>query len=699
MEKLKQYKIYKKIKSIKGRSWRISMKKLLEKSKYRSTRWLLVFYDFLILCGTVCFMLVFYRGAHLGPMGIVKHIVVASVLIYCSRSVFQIYQQIWRYGGIQCYMRLIMADACAALLYCVLEALVMEVHIQFPVIVSICSVNLLASLVVRMLYRYLYKYCSEDTVLGKVISMIMRCLAGCNIQFDKHDTGKGIPVAIIGAGRIGTMLAEGFINNQRSYYVPTVFIEIEKSKIGRTIHNIIVLDEADVTKEVLEEYGIQEIIFAIGNQSGMQKEELYEKYKAFHLKLKVYDYPVMEQVGEKKPRLREFSIEDILFRKSVEVIDAQTRKYYSNKTVLITGGGGSIGSELCKQLASMSPKQLVILDVYENGAYDIQQELKMQYGNELQLQVEILSVCNYQALEHVFQTYRPQIVINAAAHKHVPLMEHNCVEAVENNIFGTWNTMELCKQYEVEHFMMVSTDKAVNPTNVMGATKRMGEMLVLANSREDTNTVFTATRFGNVLGSAGSVIPLFKRQIAKGGPITLTDKRIIRYFMTIPEASQLVLQSGEMAKNGEIYVLDMGQPVKIYDLAKKLIQLSGLEINRDIEIIETGLRPGEKLYEELLVKSEELEKTHNSMIFVEHGQALSMEEVQEKLQKLQAAVALGDDDYVREVLHEVIPDYKTPEEVNVTYNKNDHDIWESKERKQEPEMEYQPEYRDEAVVS
>ena len=299
----------------------------------------------------------------------------------------------------------------------------------------------------------------------------------------------------------------------------------------------------------------------------------------------------------------------MLFRKPIEVADEKTGAFYRGKVVLITGGGGSIGSELCRQIAKMQPRRLVILDVYENGAYDVQQELKIAYGDALDLRVEILSVCNREALEQIFATYRPDVVLHAAAHKHVPLMEHNCCEAIENNVFGTLNTVELSEKYGVGRFMMVSTDKAVNPTNVMGATKRMCEMIVQSHSRTSTTTTFSATRFGNVLGSAGSVIPLFRRQIMNGGPITVTDKRIIRYFMTIPEASQLVLQSGAMAKNGELFVLDMGRPVKILDLAENMVRLSGYEPYRDIDIIETGLRPGEKLYEELLVKTEELGKT------------------------------------------------------------------------------------------
>ena len=361
-----------------------------------------------------------------------------------------------------------------------------------------------------------------------------------------------------------------------------------------------------------------------------------------------------------KRHLREFDVEELLFRKPIAMSHEKTNAYYRDKVVLITGGGGSIGSELCRQLAKMHPKQIIILDIYENGAYDVQQELKTAYGNQLNLQIEICSITHRKALEKVFETYHPQIVINAAAHKHVPLMEHNCVEAIYNNVFGTYNLVELCEKYEAERFMMVSTDKAVNPTNVMGATKRMCEMIVQSASTHG-KVKYSATRFGNVLGSAGSVIPLFKRQIANGGPVTVTDKRIIRYFMTIPEASQLVLQSGAMAKNGELFVLDMGQPVKILDLAENMIRLSGVE---GIEIVETGLRPGEKLYEELLVKTEELDKTENSMIFIERDTALSQEEIEEKMQILREACDSGDNLIAKQAMRKVVPTFKSPEEVN-----------------------------------
>lgn len=389
------------------------------------------------------------------------------------------------------------------------------------------------------------------------------------------------------------------------------------------------------------------------------KEEQSDIFKNAGYKVKMYDYPKMQMAGGKRA-LREFDIEELLFRAPRKFTNEKTKDYYNNKVILITGGGGSIGSELCRQIVKMGPEKLIILDIYENGAYDLLQELRIAYGNEPGLSVEIASITDSRAMERVFQKYHPQIVINAAAHKHVPLMENNCIEAIKNNVFGTAVVVEMCEKYGAERFMMVSTDKAVNPTNVMGATKRMCEMIVQSASING-KVKYSATRFGNVLGSAGSVIPLFKRQIQNGGPITITDKRIIRYFMTIPEASQLVLESGVLAHNGELLVLDMGKPIKILDLAENMIHLSGAQ---NIEIVETGLRPGEKLYEELLVKTEELDKTENDLIFREKDRPLSVEQIREKLRMLKDVCDNGDDDQAREVLRKVVPTFKRPEEVN-----------------------------------
>ena len=454
-------------------------------------------------------------------------------------------------------------------------------------------------------------------------------------------------------------MAEELILKDFGIYLPVCFVDINKNKINRSIHNIPVLLEDDTIFEKLRDIGVQEVIFAISDLESDEKRSLYSKYLNAGYKIKAYDYPVMQTPNDKR-YIREFDIDELLFRKPIILNDEKTNSYYKDKVVMITGGGGSIGSELCRQLVKMKPRQIIILDIYENGAYDVQQELKINFGFDMKLNVEIASITSKRAMSRVFGKYHPQIVINAAAHKHVPLMENNCIEAVENNVFGTKILVDLCEEYGVERFMMVSTDKAVNPTNVMGATKRMCEMIVQSASKYG-KVKYSATRFGNVLGSAGSVIPLFKKQIANGGPITITDKRIIRYFMTIPEAAQLVLQSGAMAQNGELFVLDMGQPVKIYDLAENMIRLSGVA---DIEIKEIGLRPGEKLYEELLIKTEELDKTENSLIFIERDTPCDRLEIENKLEILKNACLTEDDNAVRQALKQVVSTYKTPQEIN-----------------------------------
>lgn len=641
--------------------------------RFFNSRWKLVAYDlFICLVVEILFLLV-YKGTpdNLGSMDVLLHMVIVTASIFGMRAVWKVYNQVWRYGGIQSYIRLLVADGCAAILYSVLQK-VLPIHgISLLRSLSINCMCLLICLEIRMVYRYAYKCCRKDSVLGRILGPLIRVFAGENIRLGAGEQNNKIRVAIVGAGRVGVALAEELTNSATSSYVPKCFIDTNEEKVGRQIYNVPIIDEKDVTIETLDHFGVQEIIFALPRLGADEKRALYERYKAFGRKVKIYDYPVMEQVGEGKRHLREFDIEELLFRKPIEVADEKTGAFYRGKVVLITGGGGSIGSELCRQIAKMQPRRLVILDVYENGAYDVQQELKIAYGDALDLRVEILSVCNREALEQIFATYRPDVVLHAAAHKHVPLMEHNCCEAIENNVFGTLNTVELSEKYGVGRFMMVSTDKAVNPTNVMGATKRMCEMIVQSHSRTSTTTTFSATRFGNVLGSAGSVIPLFRRQIMNGGPITVTDKRIIRYFMTIPEASQLVLQSGAMAKNGELFVLDMGRPVKILDLAENMVRLNGYEPYRDIDIIETGLRPGEKLYEELLVKTEELGKTENRLIFIERDEPIGPEALAEKLAILRAAVSGEDNARAKAALHEVVPTFHRPEEVNRTAQRSE----------------------------
>ncbi len=604
---------------------------------------------------------IYHKFLQVGWRDVIINSALAILSIFACRFFGNIYGQIWRYGGIQCYIKLAITDSVAFVLYLALEYTLNRpfhfTRLLFVMIIALMSVNLLLALVMRMSYRYCFKCGNNASLQGKVLRFLLRVFAHEEVK--KNDEEHKIKIAIIGAGNAGVSFAEDLLNNAGSPYVPRLFIDSNASKAGRQIHGVPVFADNDAVFETLREYKIQEIVIAIPSVGPERRKELYDRFKKSGCKIKTYDYPSIQKIGA-KPTLREFDIEDLLFRKQIKVSDDRTNAYFKDKVVLITGGGGSIGSELCRQLSKMQPKQIIILDIYENGVYDVQQELKFQYKDALDLRVEIASITNKPAMARVFDTYHPQIVINAAAHKHVPLMEHNCIEAVENNVFGTKVVLELCEEYGIERFMMVSTDKAVNPTNVMGATKRMCEMIAQGYSTRG-NVKCSCTRFGNVLGSAGSVIPLFKRQIANGGPITLTDKRIIRYFMTIPEASQLVLQSGAMANNGELFVLDMGQPVKIFDLAQNMVTLAGAG---NIEIIETGLRPGEKLYEELLVKTEELDTTDNDLIFIERENPVSFKDVEDKLAVLENAIKSGDDDTVREALHQVVPTFKTPEEVN-----------------------------------
>ena len=483
-------------------------------------------------------------------------------------------------------------------------------------------------------------------------------------RFYKHRGEKSEPVCIIGAGSAGKIAFDEIRSNPAFKGKVVFFVDADKNKIGKRYLGKPVYGPIEEIHDLFVKHNIKIAVIAISNLDKTRLKEIVKILSKENIQIK--RLPLLTEMDDptKPLRIKDISIEDLLGRDPITLDIETLNEWLNDKKVLITGGGGSIGSELCRQVAKMNPRQIIILDIYENCAYDIQQELKMLYGNKLDLQVEIISITNYSALERVFDRYRPNIVIMAAAHKHVPFMEHNVIEAVENNVFGTLNTVLLAEKYEVDRVHMVSTDKAVNPTSVMGATKRICEMIVQSHSQIKQHTTFSATRFGNVLGSAGSVIPLFKRQIAQGGPVTLTDKRIIRYFMTIPEASQLVLCSAAMAKNGELFVLDMGQPVRIYDLATNMIRMSGLEPDKDIEIKEIGLRPGEKLYEELLVKTEELDKTDNELIFIERDKPLSLDEVDVMLDKLHKGVEHGDDVNMKNIIKEVVPTFIEKEEAN-----------------------------------
>ena len=630
----------------------------------RKIRWLLLTYDTVIYLACAVFILMIFPSL-IGnvPFDIVlMHILLAWVCLFISRMCWKVYQQIWRYAGPGEYLRLLLADFIACIVYIPLRHLFFgNVTFTYVRIICLFTVSLLGCIAVRHLYQWIYLHRNTDRRIDKLARILLKIFTNTSFDIDEFSHNR-IRVAIVGAGSVGVALSDELINNPKAIYEPILFVDIDKKKVGRDIGRIPVFPADENIGQILKKYHIQEVVFALPNMSADKKMELYSLYKDAGYKIKSYDYPTLESDENSKRTIHDFNIEDLLFREANQFLSEETMDWYRGKSVLITGGGGSIGSELARQIAKCGPSRLVILDAYENGAYDVQQELRTKYGDGLNLRIEIASICDRDQIDKLFREHTPDIVLHAAAHKHVPLMERNVIEAVTNNVFGTLNIVETCEKYGVKRFIMISTDKAVNPTNVMGATKRMCEMIV--QSRDESKTSFSATRFGNVLGSNGSVIPLFKRQIENGGPVTVTDKRIIRYFMTIPEASQLVMTSGAMAKNGELYVLDMGNPVKIIDLAENMIRLSGYEPYTEIPIVEIGLRPGEKLYEELLVKSEELDTTDNKKIFKERDKPLGKEEIEKKLKVLEEALKTGSNRVVKQALMDVVPTYHSPEEVN-----------------------------------
>ncbi len=622
--------------------------KLLTKLQGPSRKLVLALFDILCFIAVdVAFYLMSLLVDHSIPVNEGNTFFINSMLLLVGmlafRLVMNVYRTVWRYTSTKAYFCMVLADFFGGMC-AMLVAYGLHTYMGMWHFVLVASLTALASLMARFTYRLLYKYA----------------------QRSRSDDRQRRNTAIVGAGTLGTFLAHDLLGNPNSNYKPLFFVDKDKGKIGNTVAGLLVINNKEVA-QYLSSYEITDVIIAIAGIDSEQATELYHYYRDKGCKVKIYD-SVVHEVGTGANRvIRDFQIEDLLFRKPLDINDQKVLDYYAGKTVLVTGGGGSIGSELCRQIARCKPRKLVIFDIYENNAYDIQQELLRTYGETINLEVEIGSVRDLRRLDNVFQTHRPDVVFHAAAHKHVPLMEHSGYEAIKNNVMGTKNTADMAEKYGCKKFILISTDKAVNPTNIMGASKRMCEMVV--QCRTDSKTSFAAVRFGNVLGSNGSVIPLFKRQIASGGPLTVTDKRIIRYFMTIQEASQLVIQAGAMAHRGELFVLDMGKPVKIYDLAVNMIKLSGLEPGKDIEIQEVGLRPGEKLYEELLMQSDTQEKTENNLIFIERDTPPTREAVDEKLRLL--AVAEEEDvSVLKEALAKAVPTYKDSNIVNENASKS-----------------------------
>lgn len=474
-------------------------------------------------------------------------------------------------------------------------------------------------------------------------------------------------VMIVGGGQAGTILIKELKNSDKSLAEPVCVIDDDHAKLGKYISGVPVKGDSNCIIEIAERMAIDEIYIALPSASPNDKKRVLEICQATGKQLKILPGIYQLANGEVSvTKLRNVQIEDLLGREPIQVNLSEIMGYIEGKTVLVTGGGGSIGSELCRQLALHGVGQLIIFDMYENNAYDIQQELKRNYP-DLNLVVLIGSVRNTNRLEAVFSTYHPDVVYHAAAHKHVPLMEDSPNEAIKNNVIGTYKTAKAATRHHVERFVLISTDKAVNPTNIMGASKRLCEMVIQMCNREG-DTKFTAVRFGNVLGSNGSVIPLFKKQIEEGGPVTVTHPDIIRYFMTIPEAVSLVLQAGAYAKGGEIFVLNMGEPVKILDMAEKLIRLSGYVPYEEMMITFTGLRPGEKLYEELLMDEEGLTETKNKRIFIGKPVSMDYEKFKREIQKLDEAVWMETGD-VREMVKRLVPGYHYAEDAGETVGK------------------------------
>ena len=572
---------------------------------------------------------------------------ILTIFICGIYRIFGIYRILWRFARVRDAYKLSGATGIAFAIFMGVHIIFFEVFgngetlLRLPISVYIFSGFVAIALLMGL--RLTYKQIGQSQKFHKFLR-----------KHPHHDAETKI--MLIGGGSAGGMLLHDLRENTAFYNCNVVcIIDDNPEKLGMNVYGVQIVGNRDTIIENAKKYSVNQIIFAIPNASPVERAKILEICSKTGCDVRIL--PALDQSIDNQKvsmaQVRKINVEDLLGRDPIEVDLDKIADYVKNKVVLVTGGGGSIGSELCRQIASHAPKKLIIFDIYENNAYDISNELKANY-KELEIITLIGSVRDIGRLDEIFNEYRPEIVYHAAAHKHVPLMEDSPKEAVKNNVFGTKNVVDTADKYGVRRFVMISTDKAVNPTNVMGATKRLCEMIVQTKNRT-SNTDFITVRFGNVLGSNGSVIPLFEKQIAEGGPVTVTDKRIIRYFMTIPEAVSLVLQAGAYGKGGEIFVLDMGKPMKIVELAENLIRLSGFEPYKDIDIKFIGLRPGEKLYEELLMAEEGLEKTPNKMIFIGKPIDISEEALEDKLSYLKETLEKGNDMY--EAIKNVVPTY------------------------------------------
>ena len=550
--------------------------------------------------------------------------------------VMHLYNSLWQYASVQELLNVVIACLLSAALQCLgLHMLQWNMPRSYYILYFFFLLVLIAGS--RFVYRALRII--RHNYIGDVFGHA------------------AVPTMIIGAGDSAYFLIKNMTSSNQIRNKVVCVMDADKSKIGSQILGAPIVGDDSKIPWAAEKYGVQEIFIAIPNLPGIRKKAILELCKNTGCKIKIL--PSMAQIVNEEvsvSNFREVEIEDLLGREPVKTNLDEVMGYIAGKVVLVTGGGGSIGSELCRQIAAHYPAKLIILDIYENTTYSLQLELQKKYP-ELDLTVLIGSVRNTHRVDTIFQNYKPQIVFHAAAHKHVPLMETSPNEAIKNNVFGTFNVANAAGRTRTERMVLISTDKAVNPTNIMGASKRICEMIIQGMQHRFPATNYVAVRFGNVLGSNGSVIPLFKKQIAEGGPVTVTDKNIIRYFMTIPEAVSLVLQAGAYAKGGEIFVLDMGEPVKIDDMARNLIRLSGYEPDVDIPIVYTGLRPGEKMFEECLKEEEGLQKTANDLIFIGKPIDFDRDEFFEQLADLKKT-AYEDDPQMKLVVEKLVPSYR-----------------------------------------
>lgn len=569
---------------------------------------------------------------------IVIPVAIITIIIFYF---MKMYKSVWRFASATELVNITLGTTASAVVQIILGLILGKVN------------NLYESFMPKSYYALYWIFLFGCVCVIRFGYRFLRIFKSKNKQSAK---GEVYNCMVIGAGEAGNAIIKEIEGSRYLNMSVKCIIDDNKGCHGKILRGVPITGDRTTIPDAVKQYGIDEIIFAIPSANVQTRKEILEICKETGCKLRAVPGTYQLINGDVSvAELKEVDIEDLLGREPVKINIEDIMGYVSGKVIMVTGGGGSIGSELCRQIASHNPGQLIIVDIYENNAYDIEQELKQKYP-ELNLVTLIASVRNTKRINDIFEKYHPEIVYHAAAHKHVPLMETSPNEAVKNNVLGTWKVVQAADKYKVKRFVMISTDKAVNPTNIMGATKRICEMIVQTYNNH-SETEFVAVRFGNVLGSNGSVIPLFKKQIANGGPVTVTDPEIIRYFMTIPEAVSLVLQAGAYAKGGEIFVLDMGEPVKILTLAENLIKLSGYRVGEDIDIVFTGLRPGEKMYEEMLMMEEGMKETPNKLIHI--GKPLEIDESKfmSQLENLKAYVEAEPDD-IRNKVAEIVSTYK-----------------------------------------